>query len=316
MRLSAVDGARGRRNAGPRVALFTDRRDWHARRLVAAFAARGATAVPLRLEDAAFDTAPASGLRLPGFSRALPDAALVRTVSSGSFEAVTRRLGVLHALRELGVPVWNDARAVERCVDKSMTSFLIARAGLPTPPTWTVEGIKAATAVVAREAGGVPLVLKPLFGSQGRGLRLVRTGADLPPPEEVADVYHLQRFLGVDRGGYEDVRAFVVGGRALACMMRRADTWITNVRQGGRPEALSADAALSSLAVEAAATVGADFCGVDILRDGAGRAHVLEVNSMPAWSGLQGVTDVDIAGAIADGLLARLGADAGLRASA
>ena len=49
------------------------------------------------------------------------------------------RLGVLHALRELGVMVWNDARAIERCVDKSMTSFLLARAGIPTPATWATR---------------------------------------------------------------------------------------------------------------------------------------------------------------------------------
>ena len=58
---------------------------------------------------------------------------MVRSMSGGTFEAVTLRLGMLHALRELGVPVWNDARAIERCVDKSMTSFLLARAGIPTP---------------------------------------------------------------------------------------------------------------------------------------------------------------------------------------
>ena len=77
----------------------------------------------------------------------------MRAVAAGSFEEVTRRLGVLHALRELGVPVWNDARAIERCVDKSTTSFLLAHAGVPTPPTWAVEGLARARALVAAQAG-------------------------------------------------------------------------------------------------------------------------------------------------------------------
>ena len=91
-------------------------------------------AVPFRLADAAFDTAHPYGVAVPGFGDALPDAVLVRSISAGSFEEVTRRLGVLHALRELGVPVWNDARAIERCVDKSMTSFLLAMPASPPPP--------------------------------------------------------------------------------------------------------------------------------------------------------------------------------------
>ena len=104
----------------------------------------------------------------------------VRTIAEGSFEAVTRRLGILHALRALGVPVWNEATAIERCVDKSTTTFLLARAGLPVPATWAVEGIEAARRIVAAEASVGPLVLKPLFGAQGRGLMLIREAAELP----------------------------------------------------------------------------------------------------------------------------------------
>ena len=53
--------------------------------------------------------------------------ALVRSIPAGSFEQVTLRLGLLHALAALGVAVVNDARGIERCVDKSMTSFLLAQ---------------------------------------------------------------------------------------------------------------------------------------------------------------------------------------------
>src|SRR5450759_2744190 len=121
----------------------------------------------IALRPAAADTAIANGLSLPGFGPGVPDAVFVRTLSGGSFEAVTLRLGILHALSEIGIPVWNKARAIERCVDKSMTSFLLARAGLPTPETWTTESREQAAEIVRGE--GAPLVLKPLFGSQGRG---------------------------------------------------------------------------------------------------------------------------------------------------
>src|SRR5690242_5668073 len=114
--------------AAPRIALMSDGPDWHSRSLMRAFAAAGARARLVNLSACAIDTAAPQALALPGFA-SLPDAVLVRTVPGGSFEAVTLRLGILHALDAVGVTVWNDARAIERCVDKSMTSFLLARAG-------------------------------------------------------------------------------------------------------------------------------------------------------------------------------------------
>jgi RimK family alpha-L-glutamate ligase len=281
--------------------------DWHARALARAIAAHGATMAPIRLTACGVATSSPSGLMIEGFDAGLPDAILVRDMAGGSFEAVTLRLGVLHAAGEAGVLVWNDARAIERCVDKSMTSFLLARAGIPTPPAWAVESRDAAAAIVAREAAGFALVLKPLFGSQGRGLRLVRGPDDLPEPAAVHGVYYLQRFVGVDRDGFRDFRLLVSRGRVVAAMARHSPGWITNVKQGGRPAAVVATAEMRDVAVRAAAAVGASFAGVDLLYDSDGKLTVLEVNSMPAWSGLQKVTSFDIAGALASDLITAAG---------
>jgi RimK family alpha-L-glutamate ligase len=198
--------------------------------------------------------------------------------------------------------VWNDARAIERCVDKSMTSFLLARAGIATPATWATETPEAAREIVRREAAHGPLVLKPLFGSQGRGLKLIHAEADLPGAG-IAGVYYLQRFVGSERGGFHDFRLFVSHGRVVAAMARHAQGWITNVKQGGKPVAAVADAEMKELSVRATAAVGADFAGVDVLR-GPDGPTVLEVNSMPAWSGLQKVTPFRIASVLAGDLLA------------
>src|SRR5688572_22997591 len=149
-----------------RVVLFTATRDWHARVLSAALRRRGCSVSAMPLEAGVFDYGSASGLRVGRLNR-LPAGVLVRTVSAGSFEAVTRRLGLLHALKALGVPVWNEASAIERCVDKSMTTFLLGAAGLPVPQSWAVEGFDSARRIVADETPVGPLVLKPLFGSQG-----------------------------------------------------------------------------------------------------------------------------------------------------
>jgi len=290
----------------PSIALVSDSNDWHARALAKAFAALGARARVLMLPACRIDTGNANGLNLSGFGAGLPDAVFVRTMSGGSFEAVTLRLGILHALSEIGVPVWNNARAIERCVDKSTTSFLLARAGIPTPATWATEQRATAAESVQRE--DAPLVLKPLFGSQGRGLRLIREPDELPQPAEVAGVYYLQRYVGVDRGGFHDFRVLVSRGRVIAAMMRHSSHWVTNVKRGAKPVAAVADSTMKDLAVAAAAAVGADFAGVDIIHDADGKPTVLEVNSMPAWSGLQRTTPLDIAAVLAGDLVAALAA--------
>jgi tetrahydromethanopterin:alpha-L-glutamate ligase len=293
--------------ARPRIAIFCEARDWHARRIARHLRDMGAEPRLVDLARCQFTSAAPSGIAIPGFGRGLPDACIVRFVPGGTFEAVTRRLGILHALRELGVVVWNDARVIERCVDKSTTTFLMQRAGIAVPRTWTVETREKAIAIARRELRRGPLVLKPLFGSQGRGLRLLASVEDIPEPEEIAGVYYLQRFMGVQRDqGFHDFRIFVVNGAPIAGMTRRGAGWITNVKQGGTPEPLGGDRQLEEMAVRAANAVAADFCGVDLLRGADGETVVLEVNSMPAWSGLQKVSAVDIAEVLAHGVLRAL----------
>lgn len=292
----------------PRIAIFADDADWHTRQLKRAFTAQGVEAASLSLKENGFEIGGGGhGLRLRGFDGALPAGVFVRTISAGSFEQVTMRLGVLHALRELGVPVHNDARAIERCVDKSMTSFLLHKQGIPTPATWSVESAAEARRLVRAVARPErPLVLKPLFGSQGRGLRLIDSLAALPPADEVAGVYYLQQFIRGRAPGWRDWRVFVVGGRAIAAMIRHGTHWRTNASQGARCEGAAAVGELAALATAAAAAVGADYAGVDIVQDADNRFLVLEVNSMPAWAALQRVTAVDIAAALAANLLAEL----------
>ena len=292
--------------AAPRILVVTASLDRHARELRDAFEAKGSSVAVSGLADVGFDTGARHGLAFPGLGEALPDAVCVRTMDGGSFEAVTRRLSILHALGRLGVLVSNDARAVENCVDKAMTSFLVASAGLPTPRSWAVESRSEAERIIAGENRA--LVLKPLFGAQGKGLKLIGRPEDLPPADEIAGgVYYLQRFIGHSRDGrWSDYRVLVSRGRAVAAMRREAACWITNIKQGALARPIEPDRELEDLAVAATAAVGGDFCGVDILKDAGGRPHVLEVNSMPAWTGLKKASGRDIAAIRAEDLLASI----------
>src|SRR4029077_3355970 len=138
-------------------------------------------------------------------------------------------MDALHWIEKRGVPVMNSPRAIERSVDKFYTTALLQEAGLPTPETVVCEDkSEAMTAVLAM--GDV--VIKPIFGSMGHGIVRV-SDPDvafrvLQSLEQVRAVFYVQRV--VESGG-RDVRAFVVGGRVLGAIERRAEggDWRTNV---------------------------------------------------------------------------------------
>jgi RimK family alpha-L-glutamate ligase len=296
-----------------RVAIMTDEVGWHTRQLQAALRERGAAGRCVDLEDCRIDTTAAwHGLVIPGFGSELPDAVLVRGIAGGTFEQVTKRLGVLHALRELGVPVYNDARAIERSVDKSMTSLLLHAAGVPTPPTWAMESAAQAQRLVMREsAAGRALVLKPLFGSQGKGLQLVGCvdGVHVPLPAlkgTYGSLAYLQRFIAPISSPGFDWRVLVIGGRAVTAMKRVSAHWVHNVKQGARCETAVLTPALREIAEAAASTLQMEYAGIDILPEGSeDTLRVLEVNGVAAWQGLQRVTPLNIARALVDDLLDR-----------
>lgn len=289
-----------------RIAIVTDDPGWHGARLKQAFAARGygsayasLTACRLALEEAALP------IHLPGFSERLPDGVFVRGVPGGSLEQVSFYLDILHGLKILGIPVYNDARAIERTVDKGMTSFLLQLAGIPTPPTWVTGDPETALEIARRElADGHRIVSKPLFGSQGTGLQRHDTLEDLANLVPTNGIYYLQRYVCNDENAPHDWRVFVIRGRTVAAMRRCGVTWLNNVAQGARCEpARLDDILLCRLAEDAAKTLDMAYAGVDIIRDPHGRYTVLEVNSVPAWKGLQSVSDVVIADLLADDFL-------------
>lgn len=292
----------------PRIAIITEEPGWHGRRLREALAERGyvaryvsLTGCRLRLGRGAME------VFLPGFASAAPAGVFVRGIPGGTLEQVIFRLDVLHVLYESGVVVYNPPRVIERTVDKALTSFLLQRAGLPTPATWVCESAEQARAIVRREtAAGRRLVAKPLFGCQGLGLTLIDIHSGLLVGEQFAGVYYLQQF--VERPGPEwtDARVFVVDGRAIAAMQRRGASWITNRARGARCEPLALEPGLARLAEDAARAVGADYAGIDLILDRKQKWQVIEVNGIPAWIGLQQTAGVDISRCLVESFLSRL----------
>ncbi len=289
-----------------RIAIITDDPGWHGKQLCRAFAERDCLADYVSLTECRIQTDGSLPVLIPGYTDSLPDAVFVRGVPGGSLEEVVFYLDVLHALKTLGVPVYNDAHAIERSVDKAMTSFLLRHAGLPTPVTWVVRDREEALAIAERELNaGHYLISKPLFGSQGEGIRRIEKSTDLFWLTSSHGIYYLQRFIECDGQGYSDKRVFVVNGKAVAVMRRRGISWLNNVARGASCENIEMSENVVGLAVEAVAAVKMDYAGVDIIKDRNGQLQIIEVNSVPAWKGLQSVCGIDIAACLAQDLVER-----------
>jgi RimK family alpha-L-glutamate ligase len=286
-----------------RVAILSARTGWHTDELIRALTERGhlAAVVPYEgLIASVLEAGLQARLTSEQISVLDADAVLARIIPGGSLEQLIYRVDALHWIENRDVRVVNSPRAIERSVDKFYTTTLLHDAGLLVPETVVCERVEDAIAAVRTMRD---VIIEPIFGSLGHGmvrvsdpdtaLRVVRA------LEQIKSVFYVQR--AIDHAGH-DLRVFVVGGRVIGAIERRAPAgeWRTNVAIGGAANAVAVSREIGDIALTAAAAVGADYAGVDVLPARDGSAYVLEVNGIPGWQGLQQVTGVDVAAAIVE----------------
>jgi ribosomal protein S6--L-glutamate ligase len=225
------------------------------------------------------------------------DAVLVRTMPPGSLEQVVFRMDLLGRVEAAGVPVFNPPRAIEAAVDKYLASARLAAAGLLVPRTISCQTPDDAMAAFGALGGDV--VVKPLFGSEGRGIARLQDEAlaqrafrMLAP---MGAVLYLQEFIPHD--GF-DIRVLVVGHKMFAMRRRNSADWRTNISRGATAEPIELTVEMAELARRAADAIGAPLAGVDLLPGRDGRLYVLEVNAVPGWKALSAALRVDIAAAV------------------
>ncbi len=301
-----------RAGGGLRVAVIGEPTGWHVGRLLEALAARGHEGTAVRWIDLAAEVQAAGspGLGTTGIGlheRFLPSAietaecVVVRGMPGGGLEEVVFRMDLLGRLAARGMRVVNSPRGLEIAIDKYLSLARMAAAGLPVPRTVVVQ--QPAAIEPAWESLGQDCVVKPLFGSRGRGVIRIADRESLAPLIEAATsagpggaVVYLQEFVPHD--GW-DVRILVVGTETFAIRRLAAgDEWRTNISLGGRPEAFVAPAAWIDLARVAAQVVETEVAGVDLIPGKDGQAVVLEVNAVPGWRGLEAATGIPVAHAV------------------
>ena len=221
------------------------------------------------------------------------DAVIPRIGASVTFYG----LAVLRQFEMMGVFPLNESVGIGRSRDKLRSMQLMARDGIGLPVTTFAHDPKQ-TEEVVKLAGGAPMVIKLLEGTQGIGVVLADTDRSA---KSVIEAFRgagvnimVQEFI--KEAGGSDIRAFVVGGRVIAAMKRQGaeGEFRSNLHRGGSANMIRITPEERSTALRAARSMGLNVCGVDMLRANHG-AVVMEVNSSPGLEGIEKASGIDVA---------------------
>lgn len=325
--------------------VITDPEDWTSQALVAAAKESGffPVALDFRVAEARINTEVT--LRSGDFKLSDLDAVLVRDVGAGTAEGVSFRFDLLRELEEEGIPVVNSPAAIQNAANKYHASYLLAKAGLPVPETIAVQNVETAMKVISRfvdavikpvfgykgkdivrfKAGEVlfsdkkcitqslePLKpsesLKPSNSLKPSGPSEEALGSEealemvLKKLLEERGMLYIQEFIP---NPGRDIRAFVVGGKALGAIYRKAAPgfWVNNLSQGGSADRCILTPEQKNIAEKAAEVIGAGFAGVDLIEGSIEKreeereeergdknlqtgSKILEINGTPSGKGI------------------------------
>jgi len=227
-----------------------------------------------------------------------PKAAMVRGFGADDTQKIFFRLDILRMLELMGIRLINSRESLELATDKLLTSFLLEKSKIPTLKTIVCENPE--DALEAFEILGGDVVLKPVFGSKGIGItRLNERGFAenvIYKISQLNEIIYLQEFVSHFN---RDIRVLVLGDNAIAGMYRVGSSWKTNIHAGAQPKPLKLSEELKDLSIRAAHATKTEIAGVDLLETEKG-LRVIEVNSIPGFTALQKVSEVNLAEKIVD----------------
>ena len=229
------------------------------------------------------------GERLPKI-----DNIIVRFIPGGTLEEIVFYLNILKILESMNVRVVNNASSIESTVDKLYTSYLLNDNNINCPKTYVMRGHEAASKFISNYHYESKLIYKPLFGSQGDNIRLIEGSSDLDKLDNQTNIYYFQEYLE-NRPNY-DYRVLVINNKnniKYFYMTRYGDTFVNNFSKGAKCVKEKLNEEVIELAIKSSKLLNIDFCGVDIIEHNQ-KYYVIEVNSIPAWKGLQKVESANI----------------------
>ena len=269
--------------------IFTEDDGWHTNQLIKAFESNNKKVVTAKINESSIIVDDKPRIIFEGKEIFLEniDGAFVRGIPGGTLEEVCFHLDILHFLELHKINVYNNTVCIEKSVDKVRTSCILNAHKIPTPKTFITSNVKDLKKL-REKFSGMLCVCKPIFGSQGKGLEILDDNNIHPDYENLNNVYYLQEYLEHPEGKFADWRLFVINETVVASRTREGKSWINNVANGATCKPFKPNDEMIKLAIDSSLALGMNYSGVDIMLSKDGYT-VTEVNSIPAWKGLQSV---------------------------
>jgi len=274
------------------IVLLYDRIRWEEKALIKTSRKAGVALTPIDAKEVYINTSENSA----SIKNAFGDIVLQRCIS------YFRGLHLTVFLENMGLPVINSFQTSLICGNKLFTTLALIKAGLPSPKTYAA--FTPETAVRALDTIGYPAVLKPVVGSWGRLVALIKdresAQAVIETREEMKNallqIYYIQELV---KRPPRDIRVIVIGDEVVAASYRYSPSndWRTNVARGGVSKPCPVTSELEQLALKASEAVGGGVVAVDCM-EGPNGLLVNEVNNTIEFKGISSTTDIDIAGKI------------------
>ncbi|MBT5643927.1 MAG: ATP-grasp domain-containing protein [Gammaproteobacteria bacterium] len=285
-----------------KVLILTDQKGWHYRQLKKSFENKNISVESANLDDLSITINNNKNQIVKNNGEILSDITdvFVRHIPGGSLEEVIINLNILKVFEYHGINIMNTSTNIETTVDKSLTSIKLREAGILTPDTWVVRGKDNCRKIVANLLLKHPLIYKPLFGSQGDNIVKIVEVSDFNNIRNDTNIYYIQEFLETKPS--HDYRVLIAKNKnreMIYAMMRYSDSYINNISKGAKCIPLKTDKDIIKTGIQAASVINIPFCGVDIIRCDK-KNYVIELNSIPAWKGMQSIVKNNLSDQITD----------------
>ncbi len=283
------------------ICLISDLHDWHSKQIESALKLKGYTVIICKFADIKIEILKSKKLILINEKVINIHAVWVRFIGQGSLEEITFKLSVLHLFNDMSIYVHNSPSVIEKTVDKFRTSSILKINKINTPSTWIFlkkkEFLKKAKKLIQQK---YTLLCKPLFGSQGNGIVILKSLDDLDNFRSLNRVYYLQKFIGNSKKKkFSDVRVLVSNNKIVSSIKRTSKDIITNVSKGAKIEKIKINNNLFEQCINVSKLLNLGYGGMDI-KIHQGNFFFLEINSIPSWRGVQSVEKMNIASILVD----------------
>ena len=213
----------------------------------------------------------------------------VRFINGGTIEEITHKLSLLHLMKSMGIYVHNSGSIIEKTVDKFMCSALFSLNKILTPKTFVFSNQEKFRKIIFKELERGPLLLKPLFGSQGKGIQMIENRKDFRSKMVFSKIFYLQEFIGdIVNKKFSDIRVMVSNHKVVYAVERTSHTFITNAFFGADLKKITISEELDSISKKISKILNLGYGGLDFIFFKK-KYYLLEVNSIPSWKSSQKV---------------------------